>query len=102
MNIELFIENKKKTFTAPFVPMAAKRKWLEIQANAEQRENTTTQDILDEDAEIASILTDIIFKEQFTADQLWEGQSKEYIDSKLMEAIYGKPKAKEEETSKKK
>jgi hypothetical protein len=94
MQIELHIDGKKKVFTAPFVPMLAKRKFLEIQAKAEQREGKpTSKELLEEDDAIFSILSDVIFKGQFTLEQLYEGASKEYLDEKLLEAIYGiKPK----------
>ena len=90
MRIELIIDGKKKIFTAPFVPMMAKRKWLEIQAQAEKREgNLTSDELMDEDDKIMSILTDIIFQKQFTLEELYNGASKDYIDSKLMEGIFG-------------
>lgn len=94
MQIELYIDGKKKTFTTPFVPMLAKRKFLEIQAKAEQREDKpTSQELIAEDDAIFSILSDVVFKGQFTLEQLYEGASKEYLDEKLLEAIFGvKPK----------
>lgn len=104
MQIELYIDGEKKIFTAPFVPMLAKRKFLEIEAAAEKRREEkgdtppTAQEQLEEDDKILSILTDIIFKKQFTIEQLLEGASKEYIDAKLLEAVWGiKP---EDETKK--
>ncbi|MDQ0158959.1 phage tail assembly chaperone G [Alkalibacillus salilacus] len=90
MQIELVIDGNKQTFSAPYVPMLAKRKFLEVQANAEEREqDPSAKDLLAEDDEIMSILTDIIFDKQFTIDQLYEGASREYVDRKLLEAIYG-------------
>jgi hypothetical protein len=99
MKIELYFDGEKKLFTTPFVPMLAKRKFLEIEARAEQREEQPTkQQQLDEDDEILSILSDVIFQKQFTLEQLYAGASKEYVDEKLIEAIYGvKPKKKEGE-----
>ena len=89
MQIELTINGKNKKFTAPFVPMAAKRKYLELQAEAEEREEPLSfKEQLEEDNEILSILTDIVFKKQFTIDDLYEGASKEYIDQKLIEAVF--------------
>lgn len=89
MKIELYIDGQKKTFTAPFVPMLAKRKYLELQAEAEKREAPlTAQEQLDEDDEMLTILTDIVFKKQFTVEQLYEGASKKYIDEKLLEAVF--------------
>lgn len=90
MKLELYIEGKKKIFTTPFVPMAAKRKYLEIMANAEERESEpTSREQLDEDDEIYSILADIAFKNQFTLEQLYEGNDQKYIEEKLLEVIHG-------------
>src|SRR5690554_906550 len=90
MQIELYIDDKKKLFTVPFVPMLAKRKFLEIEARAEKREEPPSKlEQLEEDDEILSILSDIVFKGQFTVEQLYEGASKEYVDEKLMEAVFG-------------
>lgn len=94
MQIELYIEGKKKTFTVPFVPMLAKRKYYEIQARIEEKnENPTTKEILEEDNEFYSILSDIVFKGQFTLEQLYEGADEKYLQKKMSEAIFGiKPK----------
>lgn len=90
MQIEVFIDGEKKIFSTPFVPMLARRKYYEIQAIAEEREEEpTTRELLEEDDEMYSILTDIVFKNQFTLNQLLEGASKEYVDEKLREAIWG-------------
>jgi len=90
MQIELYIDGEQKTFTAPFVPMSAKRRFMEIQAEAEKRkENPTAEDYLKEDDAIYSILSDIVFKGQFTLEQLYEGASKEYLELKLAEVLYG-------------
>jgi len=99
MQIELYIDGKKKLFTVPFVPMLAKRKFLEIEARAEKREEPVSkQEQLEEDDEVLSILSDVVFKGQFTIEQLYEGASKEYVDEKLMEAVFGiKPKKKNED-----
>lgn len=99
MQIELLIDGQKKKFTAPFVPMLAKRKFLEIEARIEERtEPLPLKEQIAEDDEIFAILTDIVFKNQFTLEQLFEGASKEYIDQKLTEAIFGiKPKKQDDE-----
>ncbi|ARK32129.1 phage tail assembly chaperone G [Halalkalibacter krulwichiae] len=91
MKIELYIEGEKKLFTVPFVPIAAKRRFLELEVKAEERgdKKLTAQEQLDEDDEFTSILVDIVFKNQFTLEQVYEGASKEYMDSKLIEAIWG-------------
>lgn len=89
MQIELFIDGEKKAFTAPFVPMMAKRKYLELQAKAEQRkEPLPIQEQIAEDDEYLAILSDIVFRNQFTVEDLYNGASKEYIDQKLIEAIF--------------
>lgn len=90
MKIELYIDGEKKIFTAPFVPMLAKRKYLEIMANAEQRGETTSfQQQLEEDDEMVSILSDIVFKGQFTVEDVYNGASNDYVYAKLREAIFG-------------
>ncbi|ONK21229.1 hypothetical protein BLX87_23165 [Bacillus sp. VT-16-64] len=98
MQIELYIEGKKKLFTAPFVPMAAKRKYLEIEAAAETKAKgdekyiPPAKDQLEEEAEMVGILADIVFQGQFTVEQVFNGASDEYVYSKLREAVFGKPK----------
>ncbi|MCR6111753.1 hypothetical protein HXA35_15500 [Bacillus sp. A301a_S52] len=94
MKIELYIEGEKRLFTVPFVPMLAKRKYLECQIKMKEHgEAPTPEQMLDEEDELIAILVDVVFKNQFTVDQLYEGASKPYIDSKLIEAIHGiKPK----------
>ena len=37
MQIELYIDDEKKTFTTHVVPMLARRKYLEIEAAAEEK-----------------------------------------------------------------
>lgn len=100
MEIELYIDGDKKLFTAPFVPMLANRKYLEIQASAEKREETTSEDALKEDVEFCSILADIVFQKQFTVEQLISGASQEYVYEKLSEAIFGIKKEKGNEQGK--
>lgn len=102
MQIELMIDGELKTFTTPFVPMSAKRKYLEIEARAEERkEPLPLKEQLEEDNEILSIMTDIVFKNQFTLDELYDGCSKEYFDQKMLEAIFGvKPSDLEKESDK--
>lgn len=89
VQIELYINGEKKIFTTPFVPMMAKRKYLELQAKAEQRkEPLTLEEQIKEDDEYLSILSDIVFKGQFTVEDLYNGASKEYVDEKLIEAVF--------------
>ncbi|MBB6451983.1 hypothetical protein HNQ94_000404 [Salirhabdus euzebyi] len=99
MIIELLIDGQKKTFTAPIVPMLAKRKYYEIMAKAENREGQITyEEQMREDDEMYSILVDVVFKNQFTFEQLFEGATQQYAEEKLREAIFGiKPKQKEDE-----
>jgi|SRR5690625_1584525 len=99
MKIDLFIEGKKKTFTTPYVPMLARRKYYELMAKIEENEEKLTpQQILDEEDELHSILPDIVFGKQFSLEDLYAGASKEYVDEKLKEAIFGiKKKPKDEE-----
>lgn len=107
MQIELYIDGEKKVFTAPFVPMLAKRKYLEIEAKAEERleeekkkgnENyvPSAKEQLEEENELLGILCDVVFQGQFTIEQLVNGASDEYVYSKLREAVFGeKPKNEE-------
>lgn len=99
MQIELYIDGEKKIFTAPYVPMLAKRKYLEIEAKAEEKGGQlSARERLEEDDELASILVDIVFKNQFTLEQLYAGASYEYIQAKLLEAVFGiKPSEKKKE-----
>lgn len=94
MQIELYIDGKKKIFTTPYVPMLARRKFFELMAQAEEREKredpVTHKELLEEEDQMYSILSDIVFQGQFTLEQLYQGAEKEYIDQKLYEAIYGK------------
>lgn len=97
MQIELYIDGEKKLFTTPFVPMLAKRKYIELMAKAEQQgANPTFQQQLEEDDEMVSILADIVFDKQFTAEQVYKGASSEYVYQKMREAIFGLPEKKVE------
>lgn len=100
MKIELYIDGEKKLFTVPFSPHLAKRKYFEIEAMAEERANKekeagndnytpSAQDKLDEEDALMSILSDVVFKGQFSTDQLYEGASAEYVQKKLAEAVFG-------------
>ena len=90
MKIEIYIDGEKKQFVAQFVPMLARRKYLEIEAQMEElKDQVKPQNILDEQLEFASLLADVIFKGQFTTDQLFEGVEAEYFKKKLNEAIFG-------------
>lgn len=105
MKIELFIEGKKQTFTVPFIPMLARRKYYELMSEIEGKDkevDPTPQEILEEEDELHSILSDVVFQKQFTLEQLYAGASKKYVDDKLREAIFGtKPKKESEEGNKK-
>lgn len=98
MQIELYVDGEKKVFTTPYVPMLAKRKYLEIEAKAEEKrkENEdylpSAKEQLEEENELLGILCDVVFGGQFTVEQLVAGASDEYVYSKLREAVFGKPK----------
>ncbi len=48
---------------------------------------------MDEEDSINAILSDVVFKGQFTLQQLYEGNTNEYIKAKFREAVFGeKPK----------
>lgn len=89
MQIELYREGEKKVFVAPFVPMLAKRKYLEIQSKREERESELTiKEQIAEDDEYFAILSNIVFNNEFTLADLYTGASKEYLDQKLAEAVF--------------
>lgn len=93
MKIELIIDGEKKVFTSPFIPMLAKRRYLELTTKYEKIKNPSPQEQLDEHDELYSILTDVVFKDQFTLDDLYGGASHDYIETKMVEAVFGiKPK----------
>lgn len=94
MQIEILIDGEKKTFVASVVPMLARRKFLEIQAKEEEylekHGKIPAKKQIEFENEIVSILVDIVFKNQFTAEQLLGGVSDDYFNTKLSEAIFGK------------
>lgn len=55
-----------------------------------KNENPSPEEVAELDDKLYSILTDIVFRGQFTLEQLYNGQSQEYINQKLLEAIGGK------------
>lgn len=93
MKIELYIDGEKKLFATPFVPMLAKRKYLEIVAKSQEKGNEeyvpTAQEQLDEDDEMIGILSDVVFGGQFTLQQAYLGATNEYNYAKLREAVFG-------------
>lgn len=106
MKIELLIDGENKTFTTPFAPMLAKRTFLKIMADKEEKEKRgeeyTYKDELEENDAVHAILSDIVFKKEFTLEQLYEGAEEKYIQDKVLEAVYGvKPldEAKKKESS---
>lgn len=99
MQITIEINDEEKTFYTSKVPVIARRKYFEVMAKSEEKalENEdyqpTIQEQLDEEFEFAGILADIIFKGQFTTEQLLEGVDNDYFYAKLREAVFGeKPK----------
>lgn len=105
MQIELYIDGEKKVFTAPYVPMLAKRKYLEIMVRTEEKQKANEnyepsfKEQLEEENELLGILTDIVFKGQFTIEQLVAGASDEYVYAKLREAVFGEKPSNEEDDS---
>lgn len=93
MQIDIEIEGKKKTFVVSTVPMLARRKFIEIQAKEEEilkeQHSIPAKQQIELENEMVNILVDIVFKNQFTADQLLAGVSDEYFDNKLSEAVFG-------------
>src|SRR5690625_2940551 len=94
MQIEILIDGEKKTFVASVVPMLARCKFLEIQAAEEEyleeHARIPANKQIEFENEMINILVDVVFKNQFTAEQLLNGVSDEYFDKKLAEAIFGK------------
>jgi|SRR5690625_2102189 len=93
MQIEITIDDEKKIFVTSEVTMKARRKFLEIQAEEEEvlKEKNTipAKKQIELENEMINILVDIVFDNQFTADQLIDGVSDEYFDEKLAEAVFG-------------
>lgn len=101
MKIELYIDGEKKLFTTPLVPLLAKRRYLEIEAELEEKVKEegyvhSPQDQLDEEDEMVGILANVVFGGQFTVEQVYNGASDKYVYEKLREAVFGKPKEKDE------
>lgn len=93
MQITINIEGKEKTFTTSQVPMLARRKFLEIRAKEEgileEKSRIPAEKQIELENEMINILVEIVFNNQFTADELLSGVSDEYFDKKLHEAIFG-------------
>lgn len=102
MQIELLLNGEKKIFTTPIVPMLARRKYYEVMAKGEKRDGIPTfEEQLHEDDELFSILSDIVFKGQFTLDDLYNGAETKYVQDKLTEAIFGVKKKEDVEGNEK-
>ena len=99
MQIELFIDGENKIFTTPFVPMLAKRKYIELEAKVEEKIKgnknyfPSAKEQLEEEDAMVGILANVVFDGQFTVEQVYNGASGEYVKSKLAEAVFGKPKS---------
>lgn len=93
MQITININGEDKTFTASKVPMLARRKFMEIRAKEEEliekEGNIPAKKQIEFENELINILVDIVFRNQFTADELLNGISDDYFDAKLSEAIFG-------------
>jgi len=96
MKIELMIDGQKQLFTAPFVPMMAKRKFLEVTIKEQNLESPTLEQQIDIDDEMYTILTDVIFNKQFTLEDLYNGADLKYVQKKMREAIFGEAKENDE------
>lgn len=100
MKIELEIDGKDKLFTTDKVPLLARRIYMKQQAKAEEKiknNEYTTQDQLDEEDELVGMLSNVVFKGQFTPEQLYSGASGEYVYSKIREAVFGKEEKEEDD-----
>jgi len=95
MEITILIDGEEKTFKTGLVPMLARRKFMEIQAEEEeileQDGSIPAKKQIEFENRIASIITDVVFDSQFTVDQLLNGVTDEYFSEKLAEALFGKP-----------
>lgn len=93
MQIEITIDGEKKTFVTEQVTMLARRKFLEIQASEEaileERGTIPTNEVIKHENEMINILANIVFKGQFTSDELMAGVTDEYFNKKLTEAVFG-------------
>lgn len=85
------IDGKEKLFTAEIVPMLAKRTYMKIQAEAEAltEDEYTTQHKIDEEDALVGMLANVVFKGEFTPDQVFEGATDEYVYGKIREAVFG-------------
>jgi hypothetical protein len=106
MQIELRIDGDNKIFTAPFIPMLAKRKYWEFMAKHEKKLKEdkdyipSYEEQLKEEDEMVGILANIIFEGQFTIDDVYNGADSEYIYGKLQEAFFNKKPKKDDEGNK--
>jgi hypothetical protein len=78
--LTLLIDGEEKTFTIPFVSGLVWRKWIELQAKAEDLQNLT----LNELDEFASLVV-MAFKNQFTLEQFYDGIPFEKVMSTIEE-----------------
>lgn len=104
MQIEILIEGEKKTFTTAIIPMLARRKFMEIRAKEEElieeHGMIPPKEQIELDNELINVLVDVIFKNQFTVDELLNGVSDDYFNEKISEALFGKVEEEEKDTGK--
>lgn len=93
MQIDIMINGEKKTFVTPFVPMLARRKFLEIRAKEEKifekHKMIPAEKEIEIENELIHLMTDVVFNKQFTAEELMNGVDTEYFNKKLREAVFG-------------
>lgn len=101
MQIDININDEKQTFVASIVPMLARRKFLEIRANEEktleEHDHIPAEKQIEFENEMINILVEVVFNNQFTAEQLLSGVSDEYFDKKITEAVFGVKKEDEKD-----
>lgn len=94
LQIDITVDGEKKTFVTSEVTMKARRKFMEIRAKEEEilekQATIPTKKQIEFENEMINILVDVVFGNQFTADELIDGVSDDYFDEKLAEAIFGK------------
>jgi len=67
-SLALYINDERKVFTIPFVSGLVWRKWIELQAKAENLNNLTLEEL----DEFVGLVV-LAFKNQFTLEQFYEG-----------------------------
>lgn len=101
MQIEITIDGEKKTFVTEQVTMLARRKFMEVQAKEEEilekRGTIPVTEVIKHENEMLNILANVVFKGQFTSDELMAGVTEDYFNEKLTEAVFGIKKKEDDE-----